>query len=174
MKTDCLKTRVSGFTLLESLIAVIITALILSLGIPSYQGILQRNRIKEAAESIKSDLQFARTEAIKRNTNIKVSFNKDAWCYGVNDDNTDCDCTTANDCGIKEISSAQYSDVEMNKSTNITFSFLRGTANSGRVCVSTGDYQLKVAINNLGRVKICNPPNVSEDIADYATCYANC
>lgn len=174
MKRDYAIKRIKGFTLMEALMAVVVTSLILGLGLPSYQEILERNRIKEAAESIKSDLQFARTEAIKQNTNIKVSFNKDAWCYGVNDDNTTCDCTTANDCGIKEISGAQFSNVEMDTAISTTFSFLRGTSNSARVCVSTGDYQLKVAINNLGRVKICNPPSVSEPIADYASCYANC
>ena len=166
--------RPGGFTLIEALIVIVISAIVLGLAVPSFQEVLERNRIKQAAESIKSDLQFARTEAIKRSTNIRVSYDTDAWCYGINDDSTACACATANDCGIKAISGSLFDKVEMDTARSTTFSFRRGTAGAARVCLSTDDYQLKVAINNMGRVKICNPPSATEKIADYATCFANC
>ena len=174
MKIDNVMKRSRGFTLLEALIVIVISSLLLGLGIPSFQGILERNRMMQAAESVRSDLQLARTEAVKRNTNIRVSYDTDAWCYGINDDSTACACSTANDCGIKAISGAQFNDVDMDSAGSTTFNFMRGTANASRVCLSTDDYQLKVVVNNMGRVKICNPPSASNDILNYETCTTDC
>ncbi len=59
--------KTAGFTLIEMLIVLAILAIIATLTAPSLGLIAEKNTIRSVAERIKSDLQWTRTEAIKRN-----------------------------------------------------------------------------------------------------------
>lgn len=77
----------AGFTLLEAMIVVAILGILSAIAIPSFQDTIERSRLKQAVEGLKSDMQFARTEAIKRSQNVHVSRstgNAGNWCYGLN------------------------------------------------------------------------------------------
>ena len=65
-----------GFTLIELLIAVAVLAVGLSLAAPTFTQQLANYRVRGAAESIINGLNYARTEAIRRNS--AVSFTLDA------------------------------------------------------------------------------------------------
>jgi type IV fimbrial biogenesis protein FimT len=62
-----------GFTLLELLITLVVAAIVLSAGIPSFDAFLATNRMAAAANNIVSSVHAARSEAIKRRTTI-------TWC----------------------------------------------------------------------------------------------
>jgi len=155
------KKQISGFTLLELMIVVAIIGVIASMAAPSFLNTIERTRLKEAAESLKSDLLFAKTEAIKRSQNITVSVVKGtspAWCYGINDTNSNCACgsvATAN-CGIKSINGTHFSGVNLTASAETTFGFRRGTATNIGPILSTSNYTVKVVVSGRGRVRICN------------------
>jgi len=150
-----------GFTLLELMIVVAIVGIVASIAVPSFQDTLERANLKEAAESLKSDLLFAKTEAIKRSQNITVSIVKGtspSWCYGINDTNTNCACgsvSTAN-CGMKSIDGTLFSGVDLTASSNTTFNFRRGTATNIGPILSTSNYTIKITVSGQGRVRICN------------------
>ncbi len=59
-----------GFTLIELMIGIVIFALALAMGAPSYSIWIQNTQIRNAAESIQNGLQRARSEAVKGNTNV--------------------------------------------------------------------------------------------------------
>jgi len=162
-----------GFTLTELMITVAIIGIVASLAVPSFQDMIERNRLKEAVESLKSDLMFARAEAIKRSTNINVSIaiNGSSWCYGIDDDNTACDCTVANDCAIKTVDGSQFqgTTVPVATSTNIVFGFRRGTALANGVTISTSSYSARPVVGNVGRVTICSPDS-SAAMGAYDAC----
>lgn len=58
--------RQRGLTLIESLMAVVLLALILGLGLPSLQTMLDSNRVARQASWLQSDLRLARAEAVRR------------------------------------------------------------------------------------------------------------
>jgi type IV fimbrial biogenesis protein FimT len=60
----------AGFSLIELMIVVSIIIITSSIAVPSFKAWIQNTQIRTAAESIHGGLQKARTEALKRNTNI--------------------------------------------------------------------------------------------------------
>jgi type IV fimbrial biogenesis protein FimT len=61
-----------GFTLIELLITLTIVVVILVIGIPSYKGVISINNVSAEINTLVGDLQFARSEAIKRGQAVSV------------------------------------------------------------------------------------------------------
>lgn len=59
-----------GFTLLELLVTLAVLAIVLGLAVPSFQGIIQRNRLTAATNELVAAIQLARAEAIRRNRQV--------------------------------------------------------------------------------------------------------
>lgn len=82
MKTQPL-IRATGFTLIELMTGIAIMAIVMALGMPSYKAWIQNMRLRNAAESILSGLQLARTEAVRRNTSVQfVLGTGSSWTVG--------------------------------------------------------------------------------------------
>jgi len=62
----------SGLTLIELLVAVAVLAILLSIGMPSFQSMVAQNRATSAANELQSTLQFARSTAIARDERLGV------------------------------------------------------------------------------------------------------
>lgn len=161
------KKRSSGFTLTELMVTVAIIGILASIAVPSFQDMIERNRLKEAVESLKSDLMFARTEAIKRSTSINVAVveNDSNWCYGVNDDDTICACGTVDDCGIKAVAGSQFQGTTVGDDFSTSFNFRRGTAGNGTVVISSANYSASVIVSTRGRIRVC-----SSNLGGYSAC----
>ncbi|MDD5461228.1 MAG: GspH/FimT family pseudopilin [Methylococcales bacterium] len=172
------RQRDSGFTLLEVMIVIAIIGIIAAMAVPSYQDMIERNRLKQVAEALKLDLQFARTEAIKRSQNVLVTRtpgSAGAWCYGLST-KASCSCAqvtkTATDyCEIKRVSGIDFNTTNMGAAVgnNSTFSFRRGTIGADSVTFSTNNYTARVVFSDVGRVRICTPSG-SAGISNYPAC----
>jgi type IV fimbrial biogenesis protein FimT len=66
------RKRISGFTLIEVLTVITIAAILMALGVPSYQYITNTNRISGEVNGLLGDMQYARSEAIKEGQNVTV------------------------------------------------------------------------------------------------------
>lgn len=60
-----------GMTLIELLIGLVIVALLLALGMPSFRTWLQNVQIRNTAESFSNGLQLAKAQAVRTNTNVQ-------------------------------------------------------------------------------------------------------
>ena len=84
----------NGFTLVELMIVVAILGVLAAIALPSFQETLERRKLNGAGERLFADLLFAKTEAIKRNASVSISFagTGATWCYGIAVA-ASCDCT---------------------------------------------------------------------------------
>jgi prepilin-type N-terminal cleavage/methylation domain-containing protein len=64
--------RPRGFTLVEVLVVMTITAILLAFAIPSFQTMIRNNRISSASNSLLAAMDLARSEAVRRSTVVTV------------------------------------------------------------------------------------------------------
>ncbi len=64
--------RLAGFTVIELMITIALAAIILTLGVPAYQGLVERNRLTADINSFISSLALARSEAVKRKQRVTL------------------------------------------------------------------------------------------------------
>lgn len=76
--------RERGFTLVELMITLAVMAILLTVGIPSFQSIFQSNRLATQANEMIGSINLARSEAIKRGANVTITPNaggfQNGWC----------------------------------------------------------------------------------------------
>ena len=73
-----------GFTLIELMVVVVMVAILLSIGLPSFSNFIIGQRVKTAAFDLASTLLLARSEAVKRNADVTVApkVAADGWVGG--------------------------------------------------------------------------------------------
>ncbi len=89
-----LSRRQRGVTLLELMLGMVLMALLLAMGVPSYTSWIRNTHNRTAAESILNGLQMARNEAVRRNTLVRFSLTDGdglvAWTVGCVNASTTC------------------------------------------------------------------------------------
>ena len=66
-------SRTRGFTVVELMITIAVAVILLGIAVPSFRELIANQRIKSASFDLFSALNYARSEAIKRNTNVTLS-----------------------------------------------------------------------------------------------------
>ncbi|MBI5450616.1 MAG: GspH/FimT family pseudopilin [Gammaproteobacteria bacterium] len=169
-----------GVTFAELLLVLIVLAVLTLAGGEAYGRLVGRQRLAAAAQDITRTLQFTRSEALRRNQALHVSFrpgDTGPWCYGIGE-LPDCDCSAgalSNRCqlqrhGTVEMMTGQAADypgiampqARFGTQRYTTFAPLRATAGFGTV-VLKNQYadSLQVRVSLPGRVRICNPASTS-------------
>lgn len=77
----------SGFTLVELMVVVVIVAIVLTIVLPGFSTLTQRTKLKSYANEFVTSVVLARSEAIKRNTQMDL-------CVAL-DPNTPVNCGTS-------------------------------------------------------------------------------
>jgi type IV fimbrial biogenesis protein FimT len=65
------KIRPAGFSLIELLVGLAVLGILFGLALPSYREWMLNAQIRNASESILNGIQRARSEAVRRNTNVE-------------------------------------------------------------------------------------------------------
>jgi type IV fimbrial biogenesis protein FimT len=80
-----MKKSHSGFTLVELLLTLTVASIIMTLAVPAFTETMRRNRLTTQANELITALNVARSEAIKRRSNVSVCVSSDqATCTGGN------------------------------------------------------------------------------------------
>ena len=94
-----------GFTLIEIMITVALLVIIIVSVAPSFKRLIETQRVRSTAAQLVTDLQFARSEAVQRNTLMRLTFQESTTetCYtiytsSVNNDRCDCRFGAGNAC----------------------------------------------------------------------------
>jgi type IV fimbrial biogenesis protein FimT len=80
---QAIPVRQQGMSLIEVMVAITLAAILLALGAPSFYTGMQNRQIRTAADAIQNGLQMARTEALRRNRNVKFALRDgNSWTVG--------------------------------------------------------------------------------------------
>ncbi len=160
-----------GYTLIELMVALTIVVILALVSIPSFVTIIKNYRISGVADNLYYFLQNARAEAVKRNTNVYVSFTPgDSWCYGMNAGSS-CNCTVANSCGLGTFSASTSQQITLSTTLGSNQVYFEGThaaANASGTITFTlyGQTSLiTLTIGRLGSLQVC-----STGIGGYTAC----
>jgi type IV fimbrial biogenesis protein FimT len=75
--------RSNGFTLIELMVTIAVLAILITLGMPSFQGVLRSNRAATTTNEMMASLALARSEALKNTRGAGVCASTDgAACNG--------------------------------------------------------------------------------------------
>ena len=76
------RRQARGFTLLEVMVVVAIVAVLAAIAAPSFTPLIERWRVRSAAEDLTSTVYFARSEAIKRGGGVTIQAQSGDWNNG--------------------------------------------------------------------------------------------
>jgi len=160
-----------GFTIVELLVVLAIVTILAITAVPSFITYLQTSRLTSASQNLYYALQYARTEALKRNATVYVSFQTgSSWCYGINAGAT-CSCNVANSCGLGSTSAPAASQLTLTASGlasgAVHFEPNHGAAGATSTITLT-DAQgiaMSVKVRVLGSLLLC-----SAQVSGYSAC----
>ena len=144
----------NGFTALELLIALAVTAVLAALAVPSLSQFANEQRLAATMAQLTADLNFARTEAIKRNARVLVCARaagtnacstqpdwQNGWvvCFDGNSDDA-CDASAAQDPNPLRRAGAVHPRLRLAGSTSLVRFNAVGSSNGGATLTLTGDW----------------------------------
>ena len=164
-----------GVTLIELMVVIAVLTVLVMVAVPSFSDLLAKKRVEGALTQLTADLNFARSEAVVRNTDVSVTFG--SGCYVIHTTGstaTSCAQSGAPTLGtgalqvkLVQLDPASTISFSPNDSmTSLTFDSLRAMATSngtdttsGSVNInsSVGSWQLRVSVVRMGRTQACSP-----------------
>jgi prepilin-type N-terminal cleavage/methylation domain-containing protein len=143
------KVGARGFTLLEMLLVVAILGLIMAITIPMISD-TDGDLAMAGAQMVMRDLEFARSEAIRRQSSVTVSFSTANDNYTLNDGTSNLTSPFTNEVypasPADEVGDPRITvyDVQLDGSDSVTFSFLGEPMDKDTGMPMTGDQWIKI------------------------------
>jgi type IV fimbrial biogenesis protein FimT len=128
-----------GYTLLELMVTVAIAGVLMTFVVPSFMGMIERNNIAATSNNLLSALYYARSEAVRTETNITFTPEADGWVVTNASNVNIVDYTVEND-NVTLAENINNNDVVYNS---------RGRAN-----ITIGD-NIEISFDNIVMSRIC-------------------
>lgn len=177
-----------GFGLLELVTAVTVLGILVSLAIPSFADIIDARRLQAALHAVQSHVQQVRSDAIKRNRAMAISYvtqDDGSWAIGyregslcnpMENDIEEDDACAIDFNGTKALtllSSDRFPTISFDANRTLTrFEPVRGTAmgtNVTLVLKTQRGAEARVIVSNIGRIRLCSPAGPRK-LALYSAC----
>ena len=166
-----MKKRMTGFTLVELLVALVVMAILVAIAAPAFQDLLERQRLESVAETFLSDLRAARADALVLGLSgtVTVTINDgSSWNYTiVSSGNTPTVSRAYTDYG-GAVTAAVSGWNKVGSTASFIITSVRGLDSSGTgfITFTLGSLSAKVERNVLGGVFVCS---ATGDLG-YVTC----
>ena len=171
-----------GFTLIEVLIAMAILGLTLAMAAPSITTWIQNSQIRTASENIRTGLQKARAEAIRRNGNVEFKLDHPTdtggtgWTITSLIDGTVVEVAPSNE-GTRNVKLTLTPDGATTTTFN-GFGRLLATAANPLVRIdvdsaslsASDSHKLRIVILDGSDIKMCDPDPTITDAKDPRAC----
>lgn len=159
-----------GFTLVELLLVLVVVAILLSLGVPSFLNILASNRVAAAANEIVVVLNLGKSEAVRSGQTLVLCKRQAAdtqcstsagdwdngWLLFIDGDNDNQ--VDAGERVVRVQTDAEESlDLAFSGGGNLNFSPDGGTGPTGRFCLRNshdGDKSRVIRVSGFGRFQV--------------------
>jgi len=155
------RSSLSGFTLVELLVSLMIVIVLSSLAGPAFNQLIQQLRLSTASTELLAALHFTRTEAIRRNGLVDMVAIQGDWKNGWIISNAENQQIMIHAALHRDVSiSAKFTDGTQHIAYNGA-GRSRGKSStasqSGHIYLSLGDNARLISVNFLGRARTCNP-----------------
>lgn len=149
-----------GLTLVELMMTIALLAILVTIGVPSLTELLKNNRMVAQATELVGVMTFARSEAIRRNSEIAVNLiieNSTAWNVVVTDSDGNVLRDITNErVGLSEGQAFTFTNRGYLDPFNpVTFSLKHENCTSGR-------HRRDFTIERTGRFSFATPANCGE------------
>lgn len=138
----CGRERSSGFTMIELLITIAILGIIMAFAVPSFQTMIENNRVTSQANTLLSAINLARTEAIKRGVVVSVMREGanfvDGYCVVTGE------IADWNDCADAQAGNSLLREFEAPGAVTITDGGDTGVSFDGRGFRASGDFSVQL------------------------------
>lgn len=168
--------RHRGFTLIELMIGLAIVAILLVLGMPALSQFLDSSRLKAAATSFSSGLQYARSQAVSRNERVQFTSNGAGWSVATvaapsvvlqSRSNAEGGATRVNMAEGSDIASAIFNglgaSIKADGTPQVQLVYSFTSPDNGCVSAAGPIRCLEVRVSPAGQVRLCDPAAAAGD-----------
>lgn len=153
----CRQLRHSGFTLIELMVVIAIIAITATLAAPNLSQMTANYRVRGAAEGILNALNFARAEALRRNSPVRFSLTAggSGWAVSQVSPTTTLQTHSTDEAGTTVTSSTAATDV-----TFLPTGLVQAGSQLAQVTVSStvdGSKTRRINVFGGGLIRMCDP-----------------
>jgi type IV fimbrial biogenesis protein FimT len=180
-----LPARTRGLTVIELMVVIAVAGVLVALAAPSMRGLISAQRVSGTNAELVTDLQYARSEAVRRNLDVRVGFQSTdvLSCYvayvSVGGGAASCDCSLTPGSNVCGVGLEEVKTVQVLRSTGVAFSASSAAGpilSFGRISgaqaptpgasapglfeitvTGTPRGQLRTSVNLAGRPSVCTP-----------------
>lgn len=151
------RPRSSGFTLVELMVVVAIVAITATLAAPNFAQMLANYRVRSAAEGILTALNFARAEAVRRNSPVSFSLSAGSSGWTVSQVSSTATLQTHSN---NEPATSVTSGTAATAVTFLPTGLVQAGTQLGQVTVSSpvdGSQTRRINVFGGGLIRMCDP-----------------